>query len=137
MSRRFSSRELFVLRNHIPIDTLIEEHLKLPSKFSEEFYILEPDKSDKIFTKNSYDAFTNPELDKYLKRKKIKNLIIAGVLGDGCIDATIKGGFSKGYNFIILKDLIETMDDKDRRALSPVGKRTPFCGNFFPNFFKK
>jgi hypothetical protein len=36
MRRHFSSRELFVLRNHIPIDTLIEKHLRVPSKFSEE-----------------------------------------------------------------------------------------------------
>ena len=27
-----------MLRNHIPIDTLIENHLKLPSKFSEGFF---------------------------------------------------------------------------------------------------
>ena len=38
MKPHFSSRELFVLRNHIPIDTLIEKHLKLPSKFSEGFF---------------------------------------------------------------------------------------------------
>ena len=38
MNRHFSSQELFMLRNHIPIDTLIENHLKLPSKFSEGFF---------------------------------------------------------------------------------------------------
>ena len=38
MKRHFSSQELFMLRNHIPIDTLIEKHLKLPSKFSEGFF---------------------------------------------------------------------------------------------------
>lgn len=38
MRRHFSSRELFVLRNHISIDALIEKHLKLPSKFSEGFF---------------------------------------------------------------------------------------------------
>ncbi len=38
MRRHFSTRELFVLRNHIPIDTLIEKHLKLPSKVSEGFF---------------------------------------------------------------------------------------------------
>jgi hypothetical protein len=38
MKRHFSSRELFVLRNHIPIDTLIETHLRLPSKFSEGYF---------------------------------------------------------------------------------------------------
>ena len=38
MNRHFSSQELFGLRNHIPIDTLIEKHLKLPSKFSDGFF---------------------------------------------------------------------------------------------------
>jgi len=38
MRRHFSSQQLFVLRNHISIDTLIEKHLKIPSKFSEGFF---------------------------------------------------------------------------------------------------
>ena len=38
MKRHFSSRELFALRNHIPIDTLIENYLMLPSKFSEGYF---------------------------------------------------------------------------------------------------
>ena len=38
MTRRFSSQELFELRNYIPIDTLIERRLMLPSKTSEGFF---------------------------------------------------------------------------------------------------
>ena len=38
MKRHFSSQELFMLRNHIPIDTLIQKHLMLPSKFSEGYF---------------------------------------------------------------------------------------------------
>ena len=38
MRKHFSSQELFVLRNHIPIDTLIEKHLKIPSKFSKGYF---------------------------------------------------------------------------------------------------
>lgn len=32
MKYRFSSRELFELRNNIPVDTLIRDHLQVPSK---------------------------------------------------------------------------------------------------------
>lgn len=35
---RFSSRELFELRNNIPIDVLIRDHLKIPSKVSDGFF---------------------------------------------------------------------------------------------------
>jgi hypothetical protein len=38
MKRHFSSDELFVLRNHIPIDTLIQKHLRLSSKSSEGYF---------------------------------------------------------------------------------------------------
>lgn len=38
MNRRFSPQELFALRNFIPIDTLIEKKLMIPSKFSEGFF---------------------------------------------------------------------------------------------------
>lgn len=90
--------------------------------FSEAFYNVSPDKNDIIITKNSCDAFTNPELDTILKKMRIKYLIIAGIFGDGCVHSTIQGGFSKGYNFIILEDLIETTDVKIRQNLQKLLK---------------
>ena len=85
--------------------------------FSEEFFKVKPKKNDIIITKNSYDAFTNPKLDKVLKKMKVEHLIISGVLGEGCVNATIQSGFSKGYKITILKDLVETMDDKEKQKL--------------------
>jgi hypothetical protein len=38
MSRHFSSHELFVLRNYIPIDILIEVGLNVPAKVSEGYF---------------------------------------------------------------------------------------------------
>ncbi len=84
------------------------------SGFPEEFYLINP-KNGHVVTKNSYDAFTNPKLKNLLKNKKY--VIITGIFGDGCVHATIQGGFSAGYNFIILKDLIETTDVKRRQQL--------------------
>ncbi len=85
--------------------------------FSEKFFMLKPGKNDHIITKNSYDAFTNPKLEKILKKLKVKYLVVTGVFADGCVHATIQGGFSKGYNFIIVKDLVETTDVKIRQDL--------------------
>lgn len=85
--------------------------------FPEEFFGVVPDKNDLIITKSSYDAFTNPNLDKFLNRKKVKYVLVTGIFGDACVHSTIQGGFSKGYNFIMLKDLIETTDVKIRQEL--------------------
>ena len=38
MTKRFSSRELFKLRNNIPVDLLIRDHLQIPSKIRDGFF---------------------------------------------------------------------------------------------------
>jgi len=90
---------------------------KKVQKFSEEFYEINPEKDDVVLEKNSYDAFVNPKLNSVLRKWKVKYLIPTGVLGEGCVHATIQGGFSKGYNYLILKDLIETTDLPLRQKL--------------------
>ncbi len=92
------------------------------SGFPEKFFGVSPEKGDGIVTKNTYDAFTNPKLDKILRKQKAKCIIIAGVFGEGCVHSTIQGAFSKGYNLIILKDLIETTDVKARQRLQALLK---------------
>lgn len=87
------------------------------SDFDEQFHDIAPDKNDLVVAKNTYDAFTNEEMITEFKKKGIKYVIVAGVFTDGCILASIIGGFSKGYNFIILKDLIETTDSRTRQEL--------------------
>lgn len=38
MKNRFSSRELFELRNNIPVDRLIKDHLQIPSKIRDGYF---------------------------------------------------------------------------------------------------
>ncbi len=82
----------------------------------EEFYGI-PTEGALIFTKPSYDAFTCPDLVDALDERGIRYLIVAGIFSDGCVLATICSGFSKGYHFIMAKDLIETTDDEDRQSM--------------------
>ena len=83
---------------------------------AELFYEI-PTEGATAFAKNSYDAFTNEELVQALEQMSAHYIIIAGVFGDGCVLASICGGFSKGYRLVIAEDLIETTDDEDRQAL--------------------
>jgi nicotinamidase-related amidase len=102
------------------------------NKFEEEFYVVRPKKEDAVITKNNYDAFTNPELNKLLKENGIQYLIMTGVFTDGCVLATVAGGFSRGYNFVILKDLVETTDVQARQELCK-----HLIGYTFPNLYGK
>ncbi len=87
------------------------------SGFDEQFYKVKPDNSDIILTKNTYDSFSNGQLDKLFMEKGIKYVVVTGVFTDGCVLASIVSGFSKGYNFVILKDLVETTDSSTRQQL--------------------
>ena len=102
--------------NEVYKDPTLCYYTKDKSGLGREFYLLKP-VGDKVFTKNTYDAFTNPKLDSYLKKKKITDLFISGVFTEGCVQATISGAFSKGYNIIVLKDLVETRDDKESQLV--------------------
>ncbi len=85
--------------------------------FDEEFYSVAPSETDFVIVKNTYDSFTNEDLLTKLKEKEIRYIIVTGIFTDGCVLASVISGFSKGYNFVILKDLIETTDDETRQQL--------------------
>lgn len=86
------------------------------SGHAERFYEI-PTEGAMVFTKNSYDAFTNENLVHTLEELHTRYIIMAGIFGDGCVMASICGGFSKGYHLIIARDLIETTDDESRQKL--------------------
>ena len=78
--------------------------------FEEEFYYIVPAKTDFVVKKNTYDCFASSELSSYLEQRGITDLVVCGVFTDGCVLSTIASGFSKGYNFIIPRDLVEATD---------------------------
>lgn len=88
------------------------------SEFESRFYLVQPKPGDAVITKSNYDTFTNPEFEKLLRNSGIKYLVMTGVFTDGCVLATICGGFARGYHFVILKDLMETSDNPLRQELS-------------------
>lgn len=85
--------------------------------FEEEFYHIAPAKADFVVKKNTYDCFASPELINYLEQRGITDLVVCGVFTDGCVLSSIASGFSKGYNFIIPRDLVETTDLPVRQEL--------------------
>ena len=85
--------------------------------FEEEHYHIVPAETDFVVKKNTYDCFASSELVDYLEQKGITDLVVCGVFTDGCVLSSIASGFSKGYNFIIPRDLVETTDLPARQEL--------------------
>lgn len=76
------------------------------NNFEGKFYGVAPKKGDIIIEKKTWDAFSNPLLDKILKKKKIKYIIIAGIYTNVCVESTARRAFTEGYEVIIPKDLV-------------------------------
>lgn len=87
------------------------------SGFSEDFYVVAPQPNELVITKNQYDAFADIKVSELLRQSGVRYLATAGIFADGCVHATINGAFSKGFNLIILKDLVQTTDVPIRQEL--------------------
>lgn len=68
--------------------------------------------AEKVFIKNFNSAFKGTGLLEYLKEKNEKNIIVAGLQTDKCIDATIKCGFEHGFNMIVPSYANSTIDNE-------------------------
>jgi nicotinamidase-related amidase len=83
----------------------VTEHAKEYSEFQTGIDVYS---EDRIVVKNSYSAFTNPQLREALDSD---TYLVAGFYADGCVNATIVDGWGRGFFTIILSDLVESMDD--------------------------
>lgn len=71
-----------------------------------------PINGERIFDKNVNSAFKGTGLLEYLINKGEKDIIIAGLQTDYCIDATIKCGFEHGFNIIVPEYANTTVNNK-------------------------
>ncbi len=54
-----------------------------------------------IIDKETYDCFYKTELENYLQKKNIYNIIFVGVMANLCVETTIRSSFVRGYNSIL------------------------------------
>jgi nicotinamidase-related amidase len=81
----------------------VEDYIEEYDVFPDELKI---ESSDIIIRKNNYSAFVNPKLQELID----DYYLVSGFYADGCVNATIIEGWSKGYFPYILSDLVESMD---------------------------
>lgn len=63
---------------------------------------------DNIFLKHAADAFTNPELDAFLKAQGVTSIEVVGIDGNVCVYKTALGAGKAGYEVRYNMDCIGT-----------------------------
>lgn len=72
-----------------------------------EYRILEalrPLPGDLVVHKNTISAFNSSNLDLLLRNLGTEDLVIAGVVTDGCVDSTARDAVDRGYRCVIVSD---------------------------------
>lgn len=64
--------------------------------------------SEHKFTKYEGNAFSNPDLDKFLKEREIDTVELVGLDGGACVPMTALGAVEKGYKVILNTKGIDT-----------------------------
>lgn len=67
---------------------------------------LERSGSEKVITKASPSAFSNPELEPFLRAHGVKDLYVLGVFAEGCVRATALDAVKSGYSVHVIADAV-------------------------------
>ncbi|ASY64696.1 Isochorismatase [Sinorhizobium sojae CCBAU 05684] len=63
--------------------------------------------------KTRSDSFSSPELEGYLAEKQIGTLLLTGLDGSYCVQATANGALNRGYRVEIVEDAVLSRDQAD------------------------
>ena len=69
-----------------------------------EFFTVSPHPDDILIEKHSFSAFFGTELDRLLRFRGIKTLIMTGVATNTCVESTLRDGFFLGYYIVLAED---------------------------------
>jgi ureidoacrylate peracid hydrolase len=69
-----------------------------------ELFGVSPYPDDLVIEKHSFSAFFGTELDRLLRFRGIKTLLMTGVATNTCVESTLRDGFFLGYYIVLVED---------------------------------
>ena len=69
-----------------------------------EFFGVSPRSDDILIEKHSFSAFFGTELDRLLRFRGIKTLVLTGVATNTCVESTLRDGYFLGYYIVLVED---------------------------------
>jgi nicotinamidase-related amidase len=80
--------------------------------------------NDRVFAKQRDDAFSNSDLDAFLRSRAIDHLVLTGVFADACIFYTAQGAMNRGYKVQVVRDAVAAASEARRdRALEALRRQ--------------
>lgn len=70
-----------------------------------------------LFEKQTFDVFSNPKIDAYLKFLEPKKVVVYGVATDYCVKAAVQGLLKRGLPVILLADAVRAVNPESEQAI--------------------
>lgn len=67
---------------------------------------LERSGTEKVITKASPSAFSNPELERYLRAHGVQDIYVLGVFAEGCVRSTAVDAVKRGFAVHVIADAV-------------------------------
>ncbi len=77
---------------------------------------IQPREGELVMDKSYDSAFLETELEDWCAEQGITQLIVAGMMTELCVDATIKSAFERGYQVLVPQGCCATYDNDDLTA---------------------
>ena len=74
------------------------------------------------FSKSVGDAFSNPDLGRWIEEQNAPEVVLLGAQTDFCVAATVKGALSNGFRVTVISDAHSTLDQPDEAASAIINR---------------
>lgn len=101
--------------------------LKVPQTLPDLFYVHENDGASveedlfkfnhALFEKQTFDVFSNPKIEAYLKRWQAQTVVVYGVATDYCVKAAVESLLERRYRVWLLTDAIKAVQPEKEKAI--------------------
>ena len=72
--------------------------------------LVKPAEGEKVISKDEVNAFLNTDLDEYLKKNKIDEVVLCGMQTHMCLEAGTRAAHDLGYKCTVVEDACATRD---------------------------
>jgi nicotinamidase-related amidase len=83
---------------------------EFPAGWSDLLPELNQQPEDHIVTKQTWGAFTNTDLDEYLKKQGVTQVVIVGIATSAGVESTARHAFELGFNVTLAVDAMTDMN---------------------------
>lgn len=78
----------------------------IPGTWGAEFFGVTPAPDEPVFEKHCFSALHETDLDAWLRARRVRTVVLAGVQTNVCIDSTMRDAASRGYYIAIPRDCV-------------------------------